>query len=110
MKSFNCCFKKKKKNLSFFTLKKINIGLFLFLFVVSFAYILLVNNITVKGFELRDLRAQINDLNEENRSLETNLMSMKAYGNIYSQVEDLNMVAIADFDYINLSDFSVAKK
>lgn len=109
MKSLNC-YSKKKQKACFFTLKKINISLFLLLLIVSISYVILANSITVKGFELNDLRSQLSYLNEENRTLETNLMAMKAYGNIYSQVENLNMVAIENIAYINHLDLSVAKR
>ncbi len=109
MKHLNC-YTKERNKVCFFTLKKINIGLFCFLLVVSFSYIVLANSITVKGFMLRDLRAQLSSLSEENRSLETNLMTMKSYGSIYSKVENLNMVAIGDVNYIKPLDSSVAKR
>jgi cell division protein FtsL len=109
MKSLNCYSKRKQKK-CFFSLKIINISLFILLLIFSISYIAVANNITVKGFELRDLRTKVTYLNEENQSLETNLMTMKAYGNIYDQVKDLNMVAIEDIDYIKLLDSSVAKK
>ncbi len=109
MKSLKCYSKKRQKK-CFFNLKMINTLLFSLLLIASVSYIVLANNITVKGFELRDLRAQLSYLNEENRSLETNLMTMKAYGNIYNQVKDLDMVAIENVNYIKLLDLSVAKR
>lgn len=109
MTSFNCHFRKKDKK-CFFNLKKFNVSLFILLMIIAINYIIVVNSITVKGFELRDLRVKLNYLSEENRGLETNLMSMKAYSNIYSQIKDLDMVAVENINYIKLLDLSVAKR
>ena len=89
--------------------KALNMCLFsLCLFTLVF-YLVNINDLTVKGFSLQELKRRVNSLANQNRELEISIIAKEAYGNINQRAQELGMVAIGDIDYIVVSD-EVAKK
>ncbi len=100
---------KKKKHL-LISCKKINIFLILCLIVMGAINIVIVNDMTAKSFEIRDLRREISLISEENRRLETDLMALKSYDNIKDKINELHLVSAQNVRHINFQEANMARR
>jgi len=80
----------------------------LMIFGSSISYILIKNDLSVKGFVINDLQKQVNHLNNKKESLELDLTSIESYNSLALRVEKLGMVKSDKIDYINRADDNVA--
>lgn len=102
--------KLKQQNFSLISWKKINSLLILCLIIVGAINLVIVNNMTAKSFEIRDLRREISLVNEENRKLETNLMALKSYDNIKLNIGELHLVSAQNIRHINSQEANMARR
>lgn len=65
-------------------------------------YIFEVNNLATKGYEIRKMENQLNELKKENENLRIQEAGYKSMYNIEERTRDLNMVAPKDVSYLNL--------
>jgi len=72
-------------------------------FLSVFAYVLTVNNGSVKGFEISKLESQITDLNRQNQELSDKVEATKTLSNLEEKVKNLNMVSVSKIEYLNVS-------
>lgn len=94
----------------FFNFKILNKLLFASFVILGIYYLVLANNLSVKGFALSDLKLERNKLSETNNKLELAAMALSSYGNISRRISDLKMVAVGSIDYISGGSGQVAKK
>ena len=91
-------------------LKVLN-GLVFALILVSGAYhIIGANALTVKGFELMDLKKYVREISSENNSLETKITAMDSYNDLGDKIKKMNMVSVTKMNYIENKADIVAKK
>jgi hypothetical protein len=76
----------------------------------SVSYVLVKNDMSIKGFVINDLQKKVNHLNKERNLLELNLTFIESYSNLAYRVEELGMVKVEKIDYINMSDDCVAMR
>lgn len=76
----------------------------------SVSYVLVKNDLSVKGFVINDLQKQANHLSNKKDNLELDLTSIESYNNLASRVESLEMIKADKIDYINASDDYVAMR
>ena len=93
----------------------LNLGLlisFVSLMIIgaSVSYILVKNDLSVKGFVINDLQKQVNHLNNKKDTLELDLTSIESYSNLALRVEGLGMIKAEKIDYINANDDYVATR
>lgn len=69
-----------------------------------------VNDLVVKGFKLQELKTCSNNLINENKNINIQVMSLKSYNSLIERVEKLNMVSAADIDYIRVNKGGLAIK
>lgn len=91
-------------------LRKINIGIFSFLAVLSAFYLIAISDLTVKGFALQELKRQVASASEEKLASEEQVDKLQSYYSLSSRTKDLNMVAIGDIEYLNKNTAALAKK
>lgn len=72
-------------------------------FLGVFGYVLIVNNGSVKGFEVSKLEKQIAALNLENQNLNARLESAKSLTSLEEKVKDLKMVSVSGIEYVNVA-------
>lgn len=96
---------KRGLNLRFF-----NAILFLVVFGLGFAYLISVSDLTVKGFVLQELRAEVAALAEERLSYKEKIDALQSYYVLSERAKSLDMVAISDIEYIQAGSHIVAKK
>lgn len=73
-------------------------------------YLLQVNAIAAKGFEVRDLERQVNELEEENEKLSVRVVELKAMNGLEEKIAELNMVPIDNMVYYDTAGQVVARR
>lgn len=100
----------KKNKIKFIKLKYINILFFILIIASGVFHIAVTNNLSIKGFELNELKKEIRNITSENEELKVKTMSMESYDNLNQRVKELNMVAVGEVAYITEAKQTVAKK
>lgn len=93
-----------------FNLKNVNKAMLLAIIILGVYYIAGINDLTIKGFALSDLKAQKNKLIETNNKLELKALTSSSYSNIREKISNLKMVAAGEVSYLTIGDGVVAKK
>ena len=75
---------------------------------VVFTYLLQINHIAAKGFEIKELEQQIDLVKEENEKLSLRMVELKSAGTIQGKIDMLNMVRVDKISYLNTSGSVVA--
>ena len=65
-------------------------------------YIFEVNNLAMKGYEIRSLENQLKDLQKKNEAFRIQAAELKSMYKIEEKTKDLNMVVPKDVSYLNL--------
>lgn len=93
-----------------FNLKNFNRAVFLIIIILSVYYIAGVNDLSIKGFALSELKQEKNKLVETNNTLELNALSLSSYASIKEKIKNLKMVAVGEISYLTAGSEIVAKK
>lgn len=96
--------------LKFLNFKIINQVIFSVIVVFGVFYLIGINDLTVKGFNYRELLEKNNQLVKENEDFELSIASLSSYNDINSRIKDLKMVVANNIDYIDAGAIVVAKK
>lgn len=99
-----------EKTKTAFNLKNFNKAVFLIIIILSVYYIAGVNDLSIKGFALSELKHQKNKLVETNNNLELNALSLSSYAGIKEKIKSLKMVASGEISYMTAGSEIVAKK
>lgn len=102
--------KNKTKKLFKIRFKIVNKFLFCLIILMGVYYIVSVNDLSIKGFVLQDLKKQSATLVEQNNSLELAIMKLESFDNIEKKAQEMNMVKIGKIDYITITGGALAKK
>ncbi len=73
-------------------------------------YVVGVNDLTVKGFDLQEKQTQVRALAVENENYQDMAMTKESLYSVKSRVNDLDLVAVEDVSYITITNTTVAKK
>ena len=84
--------------------------LFILIIVCGVYYLAGANDLTAKGFELKELKRQTNKLRSENKSLESEITSMGSYNSLNERVKVLGMVSAGSAQYISVKNETVAMR
>ncbi|MDX9779210.1 MAG: hypothetical protein RBT30_03155 [Patescibacteria group bacterium] len=98
-----------KKGKSFW-LPGLSVFLVMACFVSGIFYLIGMNDLTVKGFELKDLKNKVSVLAEENQDLHAKALHLQSYTALSPRLDDLEMVAVENILYLNPQAAVVAKK
>jgi lipoate-protein ligase A len=91
-------------------LKRFNQIIFVLIIVLGVYYVAGMNDLTVKGFKLQELKIGAGEATTEGAGLEQKIMSLKSNGDLNKRVGELNMVAVGNVEYISAISSVVAKK
>jgi len=83
----------------------LNTIIFVMIGCVIFAgafYLYQVNNIAIKGYEIREVENKIQDLEKENQKLKIKEVESKSMYNIEKATEDLNLVNSNNVSYVEI--------
>jgi hypothetical protein len=92
------------------SIKNLNKFIVLVIIFLSVFYVAGVNDLSIKGFALSDLKQQKNKLVEANNKLELEAMTLSSYSRISERVSGLKMVAVGEVSYLSAGGGIVAKK
>jgi hypothetical protein len=91
-------------------LKLVNIFLGTIALIMGGYYLISINDLTVKGFALRELKSEATILASENLDSEAKVMNLQSYSNLNDKVKKLNMVAAREVEYLTVNQASLARK
>jgi hypothetical protein len=91
-------------------LRLVNLVLGGILFLIGGYYLVNINDLTVKGFALRELKSEATILTSENLDKETKVMNLQSYSNLNEKVKKLNMVAVGEVEYLTAGQPTLARK
>ncbi len=104
----------KVKNFSLANLKKLKNLFWVFLGLVTLVsigvYLVQINTIAAKGFEVRDLERQINELRVENEKLSIKAVELRSSVALMEKIEELDMHPVEGLSYLNPASDVVAQK
>lgn len=90
--------------------KSLNFLLVGLIMIVSGYYAATVNDLTVKGLKIQELKQEVNEKQERNRNLTVRASSLKSYQNLVKRTDDLDMTKAQEIEYIKVLRKTVAKK
>lgn len=82
--------------------------IFSFLIIFSLAYFWQVTSLSIKGFQIKDLDKQIQQLKKDSQKMELEITVEKSMLNVDERVKGLNLVAMQNVEYLNVVSPSVA--
>jgi cell division protein FtsL len=88
----------------------LNRGIVAGICLVSLAYIVSINDLSIKGFILQDIKKDIALLESENERYEVSAMTLTSYQLIDEKAKRLGMIKVDNIEYVSLVDGAVAKK
>ena len=71
-------------------------------------YMLQINTLSTKGYQLDALKGRVSELAEHNKQLELSVAELQSIKKIAERVESLDMVRVAVTDYLSPTGSSVA--
>ena len=72
------------------------------IFICGFLYIFATNNIAAKGYEIRNLTKQANELNSINKNLQVEVSNLKSISALGARSDDLEMIKAQKIEYVSL--------
>lgn len=91
-------------------LKMINSILFICILALGGFYVATVNDLTIKGIKIQELKSQVSYAKERNRNLAVEVASLKSYNSLVKRTEGLNLTTAQEVEYIKVLRQTVAKK
>lgn len=82
--------------------------IFSFLIIFSLAYFWQVTSLSIKGFQIKDLDKQIQQLKKDSQKMELEITVEKSMMNVDERVKGLNLVAVQNVEYLNVMSPAVA--
>ncbi len=76
--------------------------------VACIAYIATINDLSIKGFILQDLKTKVTQLEIDNEQYELRAMNLESYDLIDERAQKLGMVKVDDIKYVSVSNGAVA--
>jgi hypothetical protein len=110
MKIKNNNMRKSQTSQPSFSWRAINTLLSMACIAFGIVYLIGMNDLTVKGFVLNDLKSKVSVLAEENQDLQTSSLTLQSYTALSPRLQDLNMVKVEDVAYFSPQASVVAKK
>jgi hypothetical protein len=108
MRSSNLTVKKTKNNSWLWSGLSAIFGLACVAFGIT--YLISINNLTVQGFVLQELKTESNLLIEQHQDLQAKALSLQSYSSLSPRLENLEMVAVEEIIYLAAQSPLVAKK
>ncbi len=91
-------------------LKLVNFFLGSLTLIIGGYYLISINDLTVKGFLLKELKSQTTILASENLDSEAKVMNLQSYSNLNDKIKKLNMVAVSEVEYLTVNQAALARK
>jgi len=73
-------------------------------------YVIQMNEVSTKGFDMSDLQRNITQLGYENERLEFEIAQHRSLGSIQKRLEDMDFVRVTDARYVSAVGSAVARR
>jgi cell division protein FtsL len=103
-------FDRKSTKSKIFSWQIFNKVLIVLIIISSIYFIVSVNDLSIKGFMLQELKLKIAELDNKNADLELKIMELESYENISERAQGMKMVKVDKIDYITIIEEVVAVK
>ncbi|MBN1779261.1 MAG: hypothetical protein JW816_03520 [Candidatus Buchananbacteria bacterium] len=105
--------KAKKSTGRWFGLGKLNVAALNISVVVLIVcgvigYVAQVNGLATKGYLIKDLQSQVNQLRDQNGQLQAQASDLQSLDSVKNKVSELNMVPVGQANYLSSSAVAVA--
>jgi len=77
-------------------------ALILFIFVFGFLYVFATNSIAAKGYKIRSLSKQLNELDSINKDLQVEISNLNSVNILEAKVGQLEMIGVSKMEYVSL--------
>ena len=101
--------KAKKFSLPGIDLKRVNLLIGAVIVVMGVVYLVQINALATKGYQIRELESQLAQLEEEKSDLELESLELQSMGSIKDKVADLGMVAVGQAEHLTITPVAVAR-
>jgi len=91
-------------------LRFVNAILLSLILVVGTIQLVTVNDLAVKGFAIRELKIEGAKLESQVLDREAQVMKLQAHQELNSQINNLNMVAVGEVEYLTVNDNNTLAK
>lgn len=91
---------KPQKTRSKFLILALKITVLLFILIVGFFYLFLVNDLATSPEKIRNLSQEIKNLQKENKKLESEITRFEAISDIQAKASNLGLVRVAKVEYL----------
>lgn len=102
--------KKTKRTFPGWISRVFGLGLLGMALATAVAYVLQVNRISERGFEVRALEQNIRELKENQSSLEADIRALESIANVSERVRTLGMVPATDAQFVAADAMAVASR
>jgi hypothetical protein len=109
-KTNDSCKIKSRKRKNFFWLPILNRFLCCSIIICGISYLICVNDISIKGYVLSDLKGKLTEKQKEHENLKIISLNMQAMEEIERRAIELKMVKVDSIDYIDGDNMGVALK
>lgn len=89
-----------------FRMKNPGIALMILLFILGVVYLLQINNLSTKGYEIKKLDQRLVELKGQSERLELEARALKAVETIQAQAKLLNLVPSRGVNYFPENDYA----
>ena len=86
----------------------INKSIFSLIIILGVYFVFGVNDLSIKGFVLQEVKNEVSRYEDQNRELELKVMELESYENLSKRAVELNMVKVGKVDYISVENGVVA--
>ncbi len=95
--------------LGFINLKVVNVMLGCLIVMVGLFYLIEINSLAAKGYQIKELEQTVAKLRQTNSDLEFEALNLQSMGRIKDRVADLGMVAVGETEYLTPTPVAVAR-
>lgn len=86
-----------------------NVVLVLLIVVFGLGYLIQINGMATKGYQIRDLEDRISELQQEKADLQLEALSLQSMGKVQEKVDNLGMVLANEAEYLMPTPVAVAR-
>jgi len=88
----------------------VNAVIYISVFIGGICYIAGINDLSIKGFKLQDMKTRAAAIESENANLELQITQIESYENLTARAREIGMVGVDKIDYISAVNGAVARK
>ncbi|MFA6382645.1 MAG: hypothetical protein WCX08_05265 [Candidatus Buchananbacteria bacterium] len=77
--------------------------------VAGISYLIQINSLATKGYQIKELENRVAELSQENSDLQLDALSLQSMGAVKEKVDKLGLVASGKADYLQTTPVALAR-